>query len=249
MAGAGLLAGLGAGLQQLGGDIFKAKVLDKLKEEEAVRAEKRAEMRKAREVVKTEMITGPDGVPVVQDYNSQGDPVGTFRMPTKQQLTAIQNEEIKNKQETQKRALDISTGEQSLVQSLFKTENMEADRAFDMEQARARTEIQRQSGITGRISALTRGRDKDDDDEEPTEEDFVTETKKVGQPFLEEKDEGGEAVFSAEEQDTLARQAVRRSIVDKVPVSIALKQLTAEAKAGKAGPVKGAARPKVRIIE
>lgn len=146
MAGAGLLAGLGAGLQQLGGDIFKAKVLDKLKEEESVRAEKRAEMRKAREVAKTEMITGPDGVPVLQDYNSQGQPVGTFRLPNKAQLDELKFEEGKRKQDLTKSALDIALGERSLA-------DYDEDRALKRRLTEAQIKETEQSGIASMIRA------------------------------------------------------------------------------------------------
>lgn len=111
MADWGLLQGLGAGMQELGGAVFKAKFLDKLKEEEAVRKENRDQQRALAKVARTEMITGPDGMLVEQDFNANGDKINEWRMPSKTKLDAIKHEEATRKQQLTKDALDIAKGE------------------------------------------------------------------------------------------------------------------------------------------
>lgn len=130
MADYGLLQGLGAGLQQLGGSIFKSKVLDKLKEEEAVRAEERAVAREAKKVASQRVIRKGDGTMVRQHLNSQGDlvkeePVDPY------ELEKIQREEQKEKSAAEKEGLTVQGLQQKLKLNEMELGNYEEDRGLE----------------------------------------------------------------------------------------------------------------------
>jgi hypothetical protein len=142
----GLMQGIGDGLQQLGGSIYKAKYLDKLKEEEDVRKETRAQKRTDAQVVATRMIAGPDGVPVMQNYNAKDEPVGTWRLPTPQEIQKVEADKVKIDQDQQIRDMTID-------EAVWKQGNRDADRALDIREKEASIESKLTSGRADVIRA------------------------------------------------------------------------------------------------
>lgn len=93
MANWGLMMGLGEGMSQLGGQVFKAKFLDKLKEEETVRAEKRKEAKDAG-TIKEQKYINKDGVWYEQDVNVNGKVIDE-RLAPKNKVDEFGREEQK----------------------------------------------------------------------------------------------------------------------------------------------------------
>lgn len=132
----GLMAGLGEGLQQLGGSVFKAKFLDKLKEEEALRAEKRAEAKEAAKIAKQNYIQ-KDGVWYEQDVNPQGKVVDE-RLAPQNKVEEFNRKTEKDKAEAQKEALTLRTLEQTLSLNDKKLATFDEDRSLDKRLMEAR---------------------------------------------------------------------------------------------------------------
>lgn len=122
MASYGLLAGLGAGLQEIGGSIFKAKVLDKLREEEEVRAEERKAAREAKQVKETRLEDKGGGNWVKRSYNSLGDVVREDVAPANEIEAAVAAAE-KVRRDKEKDELDIQASRKAL-------ENYDADKTL-----------------------------------------------------------------------------------------------------------------------
>lgn len=92
----GLMAGLGEGLQMIGGAVFKAKFLDKLKEQETVRAEQRLEQRNNAKVADTGIEQDGEGVFWKVRRNQNGDILSKDLAP-KNDIDKINNENEKAK--------------------------------------------------------------------------------------------------------------------------------------------------------
>lgn len=90
-----LLEGLGAGLQQVGGAVFKAKFLDKLKEQETIRAEKRKEEQELAKVAGVRIVSDGEGVFWRETVNSNDDVLKRELAP-KTEIDKIKFEEKKN---------------------------------------------------------------------------------------------------------------------------------------------------------
>lgn len=130
MANWGALMGLGEGMTQLGGQVFKAKFLDKLKEEEAVRAEKRKEAKDAN-TVKEQKYVNRDGVWYEQDIS-----LGTGR-PIEERLAPKSKIDEFNRASEKERL-----GLEEAVLKVGKAKREEGyaaeDRALDLEGAKAK---------------------------------------------------------------------------------------------------------------
>lgn len=130
MANLGLMAGLGEGLQQLGGSIYKTKVLDKLKEEETIRAEKRKEAKEAN-TVKEQRYVNKDGVWYEQDIS-----LGTGRPIDERLAPKSKIDELNRNEEKERLAVETAT----LARDKARREEGYAaeDRALDLDAARAK---------------------------------------------------------------------------------------------------------------
>lgn len=146
----GVLSGLGSGLQQVGSQISKSALDEKLtkaREERAsqleINREARAEARKASEVAETKLETGTEGELWQQDYNYKGKPIGERKLADKTKIDAIRAAEVEAKQKATKSALDIAIGERKL-------EDYDINRNLDLDYKRA--------GIDQRLASAERSR-------------------------------------------------------------------------------------------
>lgn len=92
----GSMMGLGEGLQQLGGQVFKAKFLDKLKEEEDIRKEKRKEAKEAN-TVKEQRYVQKDGAWYEQDISLGTGRVMDERLAPQHKIKEFERQEQKDK--------------------------------------------------------------------------------------------------------------------------------------------------------
>lgn len=129
MANWGALMGLGEGLTQLGGQVFKAKFLDKLKEEETVRAEKRKEAKDAG-TIKEQKYINKDGVWYEQDVNLNGKVIDE-RLAPKNKVEEFGRSEQKEKLGIEAQLLGIGKAKR---EEGYAAE----DRALDVEGAKAK---------------------------------------------------------------------------------------------------------------
>lgn len=204
MASYGLLAGLGAGLQEIGGSIFKAKVLDKLREEEEVRAEERKAAREAKQVKETRLEDKGGGNWVKRSYNSLGDVVREDVAPANEIEAAVAAAE-KTRRDKEKDELDIKTSKLAL-------ENYDADKALarrKVESEIAENEAQAlyARGL-GRQSASVAKANQPKSYEDTVDE-FVKDNKNLFDEYVKTSDEDGEKYMSASEFRSVASQAVR----------------------------------------
>lgn len=128
MSNWGILKGLGAGMEQVGGSIFKAKVLDKLKEEETIRSEERADRRKKAELANTVHDTKyieRDGVWYEQRRNKNLEVIDE-RLAPKNEIDRLNTERDTNKITLDKLIADRDLGQKKLA-------NYDADRQMDIE--------------------------------------------------------------------------------------------------------------------
>ena len=106
----GFLQGLGAGMQELGGSVFKSKFLDKLKEEEEVRKESRAAQRladkEATTPVSTQFLVNENGRQVVRKLNSM-DKLVSERAATQTEIEEINHTKMQRDRAGQKEDLSI----------------------------------------------------------------------------------------------------------------------------------------------
>ncbi len=106
----GFLQGLGAGMQELGGSVFKSKFLDKLKEEEEVRKESRAAQRladkEATTPVSTQFLVNENGRQVVRKFNSM-DKLVSERAATQTEIEEINHTKMQRDRAGQKEDLAI----------------------------------------------------------------------------------------------------------------------------------------------
>lgn len=140
----GLMAGLGEGLQQLGGAVFKAKFLDKLKEEETIRAEKRKEAQEAAKIDKKEYINR-DGVWFEQDINPSGQVINE-RLAPKNKI-----EEFNRNEQKEKIGLENLITSSTLNKK--KLDTYDEDRALDIEATRAKIEQDKAGAEENRAQA------------------------------------------------------------------------------------------------
>lgn len=129
MANWGALMGLGEGLTQLGGQVFKAKFLDKLKEEETIRGEKRKEAKDAG-TIKEQKYINKDGVWYEQDVNLNGKVIDE-RLAPKNKIEEFGRSEQKEKLGIEAQLLGIGKAKRD---ESYAAE----DRALDVEGAKAK---------------------------------------------------------------------------------------------------------------
>jgi len=146
MSNWGILKGLGEGMQQLGGSIFKAKVLDKLKEEEQVRAEdrqtRREEAKRASTVAQVRYIER-DGVWMEQKLNSNYNVIEETLAP-KSEVDRLNRERQKDQV-----SLDNLVSQTELNKK--KVANYDEDRAMGKEEHQLDLELKR-SGIAENLA-------------------------------------------------------------------------------------------------
>lgn len=196
----GLLAGLGEGLQQFGGAVFKAKFLDKLREEESIRAEERAEARKARQVTekKLDPTTG-----TIKHYNSVGDVIK--EVPA----TAAELDEVKRA--TRKEELGIEglvlrnkAAQDELDYAGTERKMKEERHRAQMEQDAAQTDYYRAGSLAKRM-ASTDSEDSATRSPEALARELIKQS-----PELKAQYAGGkEPVMSAQEFEMVAREAIK----------------------------------------
>lgn len=240
MADYGLLQGLGAGLQQLGGSIFKSKVLDKLKEEEAVRAEERAVAREAKKVASQRVIRKGDGTMVRQHLNSQGDlvkeePVDPY------ELEKIQREEKKEQAELERAGLAARLGEQKLQLGERELGDYEEDRSLER---RAK-----EANIAQSLASAERSRRPDyretvaeiEAADEPSPGMLANQLVKEYSDLQKEYTSGDDPAMSAQEFREVAQatvlQAARRGVDARVAFTHALRAFKSNKDKKKAAPV------------
>lgn len=129
MANWGALMGLGEGLQQFGGSVFKSKFLDKLKEEEVLRKEKRDEAKTAAKIDKQNYIQ-KDGVWYEQDVNPNGKVIDE-RLAPMNKVEEFNRKTEEGKAQAKEDALRLRTLEQTLSLNERKLADYDTDKALD----------------------------------------------------------------------------------------------------------------------
>lgn len=201
----GLMEGLGAGLQQLGGSVFKAKFLDKLKEEEAVRAEQRKEAREAN-TIKEQKYVQKDGVWYEQDINNYGK-VMDERLAPKNKVDEFTRSEQKEKLSIENLVTGTDLNKKKLAA-------YDEDRALDTEMARAKIASEKADvGLKGAQADYYRmggssGARASAEAESAGPEDYVQELIKQSADLKKQYTAGKEPKLSAAEFQEAARAAV-----------------------------------------
>lgn len=201
---AGFLEGLGAGLTEIGTSVFKAKVLDKLKEEEEVRKEERKAKREAKEVKETRLEDLGGGKWVKRSYNANGDMIKEEAAPA--------NEIIAAENEAKKTKLSLETALLTQQKAQKELDNFDADAALDRRykeaqigDAEARALYNR--GL-GRQSSSDRKASEPKGFEDSVDE-FVKDNKALFDEYVKGKDEDDTKFMSASEFRDVAKQAVK----------------------------------------
>lgn len=204
-----LLEGLGAGLQQVGGSVFKAKFLDKLKEEEEIRKEQRRQEREAAKVAETRVEQGAEGEFWRQDYNAEGKPINERKLADKTTIDKINQAAAQEKLNTQKQGLEVLLGEKKLALTDRELEDYDEMKALKVQGLEAEIGRKKAMGDAALIRATrpasSGGRSSSKDEgPEPTERDYAQLLKKEAAPiFAEFKN------IPASTKDKIAMDAVR----------------------------------------
>lgn len=201
---AGFLEGLGAGLSEIGGAVFKAKVLDKLREDEEVRKEDRKAAREAKEVKETRLEDLGGGKWVKRSYNANGDMIKEESAPANEIVAA------KNSAEKERVSIEnaILTGKKAQKELDSYDEDQKLDREYKgalIEDARARAQYNK--GL-GRQSASVAKANQPKGYEDTVDE-FVKDNKNLFDEYVKTSDEDGTKYMSASEFRNVASQAVK----------------------------------------
>ena len=150
----GALGGLGDGLQTVGSNISKRALDEKMQkaregraEQLAIASEDRAEARKLRTPVGSELVQGTEGETWEQPVNAFGDPVGERRLASKQKIDAARNAE-------RKETLTMQGLEQTVTLGGLKLGDYEASSELDLDYKRA--------GIDQRLASAEGSRKRGD---------------------------------------------------------------------------------------
>lgn len=225
-----LLEGLGNGMQQVGGAVFKAKFLDKLKEQEAVRAEQRKQQRELSEVKESRVVPDGEGVFWKEDINKNGEVLRRDLAP-KTEIDKIKMGEQKDKLTLEEL---IARGENAKLTNKklqFDVDTQAEDRELTNASVAALVGQRTAQGQAALIRADKyqpggRGGSGGKEKEPASKRDYIVEVKKQSAALF--KEEG----IGALEADGLAELAVNRAIIDKIDPILALKQLLKERKSG-----------------
>jgi hypothetical protein len=200
----GFLEGLGAGLSEIGGAVFKARVLDKLREEEEIRAEERKTAREAKQVKETRLEDKGGGNWVKRSYNSLGDMIKEDVAPANEIEAAVAAAE-KTRREREKDELEIQASRKALenydTDKELARRKTESEIAENLAQGRYADGLGRQSAGVAKASQPKSFED--------TVDEFVKDNKNLFDEYVKGSDEDSMKYMSASEFRNVAREAVK----------------------------------------
>lgn len=201
----GFLEGLGAGLSEIGGAVFKSKVLDKLREEEETRKEERKAAREAKEVKETKLEDLGGGKWVRRSYNANGDMIREDAAAANDILAAenaakkerLGLENLLLTQQKSQKELDAFDTDTALDRRYkeARIKQAEADAAYDLG-------LGRQTGSRGRKEDEPKGF-------EDSVDEFVKDNKNLYDEYVKSTDEDDTKYMTASEFRNVAREAVK----------------------------------------
>jgi hypothetical protein len=200
----GFLEGLGAGLSEIGGSVFKAKVLDKLREEEDVRKEERKAAREAKEVKETKLEDLGGGKWVRRSYNANGDMIKE-EAAAANDILAAENAARKEKLGLENLLLTQQKAQKDL-------DTYDEDRALDMRYKNAQIKRAEADALYDLGLGRQPGRGGKADEPKSFEDsvdEFVKDNKALFDEYVKGKDDEENRFMSASEFRNVAREAVR----------------------------------------
>lgn len=202
MANYGLLAGLGEGLQQFGGAVFKAKFLDKLKEEEEVRKEERARKREESVVSESKLdpVTGK-----ISRFNKFGTKIREDQA-SQAEIDAANRDVEKAKQGIEAGALALAKArrEEGYAAEDRELERRKAEAAIGLSEAQAGYYRDR-----GDESAAKAGTTAGGGGVEDAVDQLIKDNNQLFREYVGGTDEEGRQLMTASEFRDVARQAVK----------------------------------------